>query len=340
MGSTSPGGDRAQGSPSSILKPFAERTSPAQSVQALAGRAFPRFSAIKDAMVIPIVPPSILELGNATGFDLYLQDRGGVGHEALMDARNQLLGMASADPGLMLVRPNGLSDEPQYRILIDDEQARALKVSIADINDTMTAAWGSAYVNDFIDRGRAKKVFVQGRADARIAPEDFDKWYLRNADGKMVPFAALATGEWGYGSPKLERYNGIAAVEILGQAAPGHSSGDAMATIERLAGQLPPGVDISFTGLSYEERQAGAQGVMLQLLSLLIVFLCLAALYESWSIPFSVMLVVPLGILGAVLATLGRGMTNDVFFQIGLLTTMGLTAKNAILIVEFARCLV
>ena len=319
------------------LKPFAERASPEQSVQALSGRAFARFSAIKDAMVIPIVPPSILELGNATGFDLFLQDRGGVGHAALMDARNQLLGMAAADPSLMLVRPNGLSDEPQYRILIDDEQARAQKVSIADINDTLSVAWGSAYVNDFIDRGRSKKVFIQGQADARIAPEDFEKWYVRNADGEMVPFAAFASGEWGYGSPKLERYNGIPSAQILGQAAPGYSSGDAMATIARLAGQLPPGIAIAFTGLSYEERQAGAQSGMLLLLSLLIVFLCLAALYESWSIPFSVMLVVPLGVLGAVAATLGRGMTNDVFFQIGLLTTMGLTAKNAILIVEFAR---
>ncbi|NMG17193.1 efflux RND transporter permease subunit [Aromatoleum bremense] len=319
------------------LKPFAERTSPASAVQALAGRAFGRFMAIKDATVIPIVPPSILELGNATGFDLYLQDKAGVGHEALMAARNQLLGMASQDPGLRLVRPNGLSDEPQYQVVIDDEKARAQQVSLAAINETLSVAWGSAYVNDFVDRGRVKKVFVQGAVDARIAPEDFDKWYVRNAEGKMVPFSAFASGHWTYGSPKLERYNGLPAVQILGQAAPGSSSGDAMATVERLAQQLPPGVDLAFTGLSFEERLAGAQSSFTLVLSLVVVFLCLAALYESWSIPFSVILVVPVGILGAVMATLGRGLSNDVFFQIGMITTMGLAAKNAILIVEFAR---
>ncbi len=319
------------------LKPFAERTSPAATVQALAGRAFGRFMAIKDATVIPIVPPSILELGNATGFDLYLQDNAGVGHEALMAARNQLLGMASQEPGLQLVRPNGLSDEPQYQIVIDDEKARAHQVSLSAINETLSVAWGSAYVNDFIDRGRVKKVFVQGDIDARIAPEDFDKWYVRNAQGAMVPFSAFASGHWTFGSPKLERYNGLPAVQILGQAAPGFSSGDAMATVERLAEQLPPGIGLSFSGLSYEERLAGSQSTFTLVLSLVVVFLCLAALYESWSIPFSVILVVPVGILGAVFATLGRGLSNDVFFQIGMITTMGLAAKNAILIVEFAR---
>ena len=319
------------------LKPFDARTGPAASVQALAGRAFGRFMAIKDAMVIPIVPPSILELGNATGFDLYLQDKGSVGHETLMAARNQLLGMAAQEPGLRLVRPNGLSDEPQYQVVIDDEKARAHQVSLSAINETLSVAWGSAYVNDFVDRGRVKKVFVQGAVDARIAPEDFDKWYVRNAEGNMVPFSAFASGHWTYGSPKLERYNGLPAVQILGQAAPGFSSGDAMATIERLAQQLPAGVGLEFTGLSYEERLAGSQSTFTLVLSLVVVFLCLAALYESWSIPFSVILVVPVGILGAVLATLGRGLSNDVFFQIGMITTMGLAAKNAILIVEFAR---
>ena len=319
------------------LKPFDARTGPAASVQALAGRAFGRFMAIKDAMVIPIVPPSILELGNATGFDLYLQDKGSVGHETLMAARNQLLGMAAQEPGLRLVRPNGLSDEPQYQVVIDDEKARAHQVSLSAINETLSVAWGSAYVNDFVDRGRVKKVFVQGAVDARIAPEDFDKWYVRNAEGKMVPFSAFASGYWTFGSPKLERYNGLPAVQILGQAAPGFSSGDAMATVERLAQQLPPGVGLEFTGLSYEERLAGSQSSFTLVLSLVVVFLCLAALYESWSIPFSVILVVPVGILGAVMATLGRGLSNDVFFQIGMITTMGLAAKNAILIVEFAR---
>ena len=319
------------------LKPFADRTSPASAVQALEGRAFGRFMAIKDAMVIPIVPPSILELGNATGFDLYLQDKGGVGHETLMAARNQLLGMAAQEPGLRLVRPNGLSDEPQYQVVIDDEKARAHQVSLSAINETLSVAWGSAYVNDFVDRGRVKKVFVQGAVDARIAPEDFDKWYVRNAEGNMVPFSAFASGHWTFGSPKLERYNGLPAVQILGQAAPGFSSGDAMATIERLAQQLPAGVGLEFTGLSYEERLAGSQSSFTLVLSLVVVFLCLAALDESWSIPFSVILVVPVGILGAVMATLGRGLSNDVFFQIGMITTMGLAAKNAILIVEFAR---
>ena len=319
------------------LKPFDARTGPAASVQALAGRAFGRFMAIKDAMLIPIVPPSILELGNATGFDLYLQDKGSVGHETLMAARNQLLGMAAQEPGLRLVRPNGLSDEPQYQVVIDDEKARAHQVSLSAINETLSVAWGSAYVNDFVDRGRVKKVFVQGAVDARIAPEDFDKWYVRNAEGKMVPFSAFASGYWTFGSPKLERYNGLPAVQILGQAAPGFSSGDAMATVERLAQQLPPGVGLEFTGLSYEERLAGSQSSFTLVLSLVVVFLCLAALYESWSIPFSVILVVPVGILGAVMATLGRGLSNDVFFQIGMITTMGLAAKNAILIVEFAR---
>jgi len=318
------------------LKPFSERSG-AQQAQALAGRAFGRFSAIKDARVIPFLPPAVLELGNATGFDFFLQDNGGIGHEALMNARNQFLGMASKDPALAMVRPNGLSDVPQYEVLIDDEKASAQQVSLASINQTMASAWGSSYVNDFVDRGRVKKVYIQGRQESRISPEDFGKWYVRNTQGKMVPFSAFATGHWISGSPKLERYNGVPAVEILGQPAPGYSSGDAMAAVEKLAAQLPKGVGISFTGLSYEERQAGSQSMIVSGLSLLLVFLCLAALYESWSIPFSVMLVVPLGVLGALVATHLRGLSNDVFFQIGLLTTMGLAAKNAILIVEVAK---
>ncbi|AJE23375.1 efflux RND transporter permease subunit [Azotobacter chroococcum] len=319
------------------LKPFSERTTPAQDIFALAGRAAVRFAQIKDAMVIPVVPPAVREMGNASGFDIFLQDYAGLGHEALMAARNQFLGLAAQEPVLTMVRPNGKDDEAQYQVTIDDEKARALQVSIAEINNTMSVAWGSAYVNDFIDRGRVKRVYVQGKQDARLAPEDFDKWYVRNAEDQMVPFSAFASGQWVYGSPKLERYNGIASVEILGQPAAGYSTGDAMAAVNRIAAQLPPGIGIAYTGLSYEERAAGSQAPALYALSLLIVFLCLAALYESWSVPFSVMLVVPLGVLGAVAATLLRGLSNDVFFQVGMLTTMGLAAKNAILIVEFAK---
>ena len=319
------------------LKPFKERKRADLSVHALADRSFGRFSAIKDAVVIPIVPPAIPELGNSTGFDFFLQDNGSVGHETLMEARNKFLEMAAKEPKLMLVRPNGLSDEPQYQIVIDEEKARALQVSIADINNTMSAAWGSAYVNDFIDRGRVKKVFLQGQVDARIAPEDFNKWHVRNAEGRMVPFSAFATGYWTYGSPKLERFKGLPGSEILGQAAQGFSSGDAMAVVERLAADLPRGVGMGFAGLSFEERLAGDQSTMTTAFSLLVVFLCLAALYESWTIPFSILLTMPVGLIGAVLATSVRGLPNDIFFQIGIITTMGLVAKNAILIVEFAR---
>ena len=288
-------------------------------------------------MIVPIMPPAIIELGNATGFDFYLQDNGGVGHEVLMQARNQMLGMAAQTPQLAMVRPNGLSDEPQFQIEIDEEKARALGLNLADINSTMSIAWGSAYINDFIDRGRVKKVFLQGKAESRVGPDDFAKWYVRNDAGKMVPFSAFATGKWVYGPAKLERFNGVPAVQIVGGTAPGVSTGEAMAVVEGLAQQLPPGVDLVWSGLSYEEIKAGNQSAWIMALSMLMVFLCLAALYESWAIPFSVMLVVPLGILGAVLATLSRGLTNDVFFQIGMITTVGLAAKNAILIVEFAR---
>ena len=319
------------------LKPFEQRKRPDQHLKALHGRTWGFVSQINDAMIVPIMPPAIIELGNATGFDFYLQDNGGVGHEVLMQARNQMLGMAAQTPQLAMVRPNGLSDEPQFQIEIDEEKARALGLNLADINSTMSIAWGSAYINDFIDRGRVKKVFLQGKAESRVGPDDFAKWYVRNDAGKMVPFSAFATGKWVYGPAKLERFNGVPAVQIVGGTAPGVSTGEAMAVVEGLARQLPPGVDLVWSGLSYEEIKAGNQSAWIMALSMLMVFLCLAALYESWAIPFSVMLVVPLGILGAVLATLSRGLTNDVFFQIGMITTVGLAAKNAILIVEFAR---
>ncbi|SDJ54555.1 multidrug efflux pump [Pseudomonas delhiensis] len=320
-----------------MMKPWEERPGSENSVFAVADRAQHYFFSIKDAMVFAFAPPAVLELGNATGFDIYLQDQAGVGHEALMQARNKFLQLAAQNPVLQRVRPNGLNDEPQYQLLIDDEKASALGVSLADINSTISIAWGSKYINDFIDRGRVKKVYAQGEPGARMSPEDLAKWYVRNASGEMVPFTAFATGKWTYGSPKLARYNGVPAMEILGEPAPGRSTGEAMAAVEEIVQQLPKGIGYSWTGLSYEERLAGSQTTSLFVLSAIVVFLCLAALYESWSIPFSVMLVVPLGIIGALLATSMRGLSNDVFFKVGLLTTIGLSAKNAILIVEFAK---
>ncbi|SDJ96116.1 multidrug efflux pump [Ferrimonas sediminum] len=319
------------------MKPWDERTAAGTDVQSVAGRAMGAFSQIKEAMVFAFVPPAVLELGTANGFDLYLQDKNGQGHEALMAARNQLLGLAAQNPNLVGVRPNGQEDAPQYQLHIDHGKLRALSLNINDVNASLATAWGSSYVNDFIDRGRVKKVFVQGEPEYRMQPDDLNAWYVRNSQGEMVPFSAFATGSWEYGSPRLERFGGLPALNIQGATAPGFSTGAAMDIMEDLAKQLPPGFGIEWNGLSYEERLSGNQAPALYALSILVVFLVLAALYESWSVPFAVILVVPLGVIGALLATYGRGLSNDVFFQVGLLTTVGLATKNAILIVEFAK---
>jgi len=319
------------------LKDWKLRDRPDLRAQAIARRAMAAFSQIRNAMAFAFPPPAVVELGNARGVDFQLMDRGGVGHAALMNARNQLLGMTAQDRRLVNVRPNGMEDVPEYRIDVDWEKAGALGLPITSIHNTISAAFGSAYVNDFIQSGRVKRVYVQADAPFRMLPNDLERLYVRNTAAKMVPFTSFASTRWTAGSPRLERFNGFPSLNIWGESAPGRSSGEAMRAMEEIVSNLPPGIGYDWTGLSYQERMASAQAPVLYAFSILVIFLCVAALYESWTIPFVNLLMLPLGVFGALLATSLRGLHNDVYFQIGFLTTLGLSTKNAILIIQFIK---
>jgi HAE1 family hydrophobic/amphiphilic exporter-1/multidrug efflux pump len=318
-------------------RPWEEREGAENRISAVAGRANAALAKIRAGMAIAFAPPAVLELGNANGFDFQLKDSNNQGHAQLLAARNQLLGMAMKDPRLAQVRPNGLEDAPQLKLEVDQPRAASLGLSQADINTTISTAFGGSYINDFIDRGRVKRVFVQADAPYRVSPDAIDNFYVRGTSGTMAPFSSFADKSWSKGPARLERYNGVSSMQIMGSPAPGESSGAAITAMEEHAKKLPAGFDFEWTGLSYEEQLSGGQAPALYALSLLIVFLCLAALYESWSVPIAVLLVVPLGILGAVIAATLRGLNNDIYLQVGLITTVGVSAKNAILIIEFAE---
>jgi HAE1 family hydrophobic/amphiphilic exporter-1 len=320
-----------------MLKDWAERDRPDLRVSAVAGRAMGKFMQMRDSIVYAFVPPAVIELGMATGFDFILQDRGGLGHDQLMDAYGQLLTLASQDPRLANLRLNALEDVPEYRADVDWEKAGALGVPISSVHNTIAASFGSGYVNNFVQGGRVKRVYVQADAPYRMLPSDLDRFYVRNNNGGMTPVSALSTGRWVYASPLLQRYNAFPSLNIQGEPAPGHSSGEAMQVMEEIVSNLPAGIGYDWTGLSYQERAAQAQTGLLYSFSILVIFLVLAALYESWTIPISIMLALPLGVIGGVLASSWRSLPNDVYFQIGLLTVLGLTTKNAILIVQFAK---